>query len=195
MTVPANRTITVELRSGSQPVRTELVATKATTAPAASGLHMPSRNVLLVMAAALVVLAVLLARRQARFRNSAVLAALAPNRPAPRPVSEYAPVQLLPVSLAQLPRLVIRGPHGVVRRVPVPTDSAVTIGSSGSCDIHLDDDSLRPVHGRLTPFADGHFVLQAIGADGDMPARCSSEMLIVRPRDEVHVGSYVLVIE
>lgn len=187
------RTVTVELRGNDSLVRAQEVKTGA---PGASNAAPVSPWLLGVLAAGLATVALVMAGRRSRFRNAAVLAALAPVTGS-APASTAPAVPLWPVALGELPRVIIRGPNGVVRRVPVPTDSVVTIGSSGSCDIQLDDPSLRPVHGRLTPFAEGHFVLQAVGVDEDglgAGAR-GPHVLVVRPHEEVQVGRYVLVIE
>lgn len=191
--VPPGSRVSVEVVSGEAVV----LAQGVTTASTASGGWGFGRTTLLVLTVGLAAGALVFARVSMR-RNSAVLAALAPAPP-PRRASS-APTQLWPVALGHLPRLIVRGPDGVVRRLPVPTDSAVTIGSGDGCDIRLDDASLRPIHGRLTPFADGHFVLQSMGLEGeglDLEGEGGGDggMVIVRPREEVHVGRYVLVIE
>lgn len=96
--------------------------------------------------------------------------------------------------LPVLPRLVIRDPSGQVRRVPVPPDVAFSIGSNSACDVVLEDESVRPLHGLLTPFQEGHYVLQALGLP-ETGVDGPPSMLVVRPGEEVKVGRHVLVIE
>ena len=195
--VPTGRQVVAELLEGDR-----VVQSKQLTAEASGAYSMPSVGLLSVLAAGLVGAAVVLARKQMRFQNVAVMEALRPaprRRQAPRPnaLAEPAPSRGVAVTvtpLPVLPRLVIREPSGQVRRVPVPPDVAFSIGSNAACDVVLEDESVRPLHGLLTPFQEGHYVLQALGLP-ETGVDGPPSMLVVRPGEEVKVGHHVLVIE
>lgn len=195
--VPTGRQVVAELLEGDR-----VVQSKQLTAEASGTYSVPSMGLLSVLAAGLVGAAVMLARKQMRFQNVAVMEALRPaprKRQAPRPnVLAEAPsargVAVTVTPLPVLPRLVIREPSGQVRRVPVPPDVAFSIGSNSACDVVLEDASVRPLHGLLTPFQEGHYVLQALGLP-ETGVDGPPSMLVVRPGEEVKVGSHVLVIE
>ncbi len=195
--VPTGRAVIAELLEGDR-----VLASQALTAEASDAMSLPSIGLLTMLAAMLVGAAVVLARRQMRFTNIAVLQALSPaprRRPVVQPpvLPEPGPARGVAVTvtpLPVLPRLVIREPGGQVRRLPLPPDVAFSIGSNVACDVCLEDEFVRPLHGLLTPFQEGHFVLQALGLP-ESGVDGPPSMLVVRPGEEVKVGRHVLVIE
>lgn len=95
--------------------------------------------------------------------------------------------------------ILVRHPDGAESRLPVSM-KPVTIGSWEKCDIPLDDPSIRPVHVRVAPQADGEFRIHGLAAPSLRPFATNverpDEFMVVQSGDEVtlpgEAGDYVI---
>lgn len=95
--------------------------------------------------------------------------------------------------------ILVRHPDGAESRLPV-SKKPVTIGSWEQCDIPLDDQSIRPVHVRVAPQADGEFRIHGLAAPSLRPFATNierpDEFMVVHSGDEVTLpgehGDYVI---
>ena len=95
--------------------------------------------------------------------------------------------------------ILVRHPDGAESRLPVSV-KPVTIGSWEQCDIPLDDQSIRPVHVRIAPQADGEFRIHGLAAPSLRPFATNierpDEFMVVHSGDEVTLpgehGDYVI---
>lgn len=95
--------------------------------------------------------------------------------------------------------ILVRHPDGAESRLPVSV-KPVTIGSWEQCDIPLDDQSIRPVHVRIAPQADGEFRIHGLAAPSLRPFATNierpDEFMVVHSGDEVtlpgEAGDYVI---
>ena len=91
--------------------------------------------------------------------------------------------------------VLVRSPDGAENRVPIGV-KPITIGRWAQCDIVLDDETIRPVHVRVSALDNGGFRIHGIAAPSLRPYATNvarpDEWMLAHTGDEVKLGDYVI---
>ncbi|TAK73832.1 MAG: VWA domain-containing protein [Dehalococcoidia bacterium] len=147
----------------------------------------PARFVPAVLGLALAVAAVVLLVRRRNRRKPEIEAAPKVQPPLRRkPVSPSGAAPEEPAAVAVI------GPSGAEQLFRV-SGRPLTIGASSACDIVIEGEGVRGVHGRLTPLPGGDVMLHSLHDNEPAFARSQeNEWMLLRLGDEIAIGPYIV---